>query len=154
MMISKRRGVAIIDGVEHPLDALPPGAAPDIGILRARAQQEVVRLIDAYEAAVKDSVTGPTPKNEELSWGTKQAEAERWLSDQGGPVPVLISEEADETGETYVQVATRIVARGDLMKAVTGRNTGRRRNAFASIEAAETPAAINAAIDVLRAALI
>lgn len=130
---------------------LAPPADPvlDMPSLRAAARAHVVALIEAREA----QLTGATPQNERASWSAKEAAARSWLADQMQPVPALIAVEAAVVGETALVVAQRIVDRADAWLPVTAAHTGRRRIAFAAIDAATTPEAISAALDALRAAL-
>jgi hypothetical protein len=135
---------------ETAADFVPPALpAPDLPALRAAARLQVVAAIEAREA----HLTGAVPQNERASWSAKEAAARKWLADQLQLVPALIAAEAAVVGETPLLVAQRIVARADAWLPVTGAHTGHRRVAEAAIAAAETPAAITAALDALRAAL-
>lgn len=135
---------------ETAADYVPPfEPAPDMPMLRAAAKAQVVALIDAKEM----QITGPVPANERASWGSKADAARAWLADQAQPVPALVATEAALTGETDLQVATRIVARADAWEPVTAAHTAYRRASFAGIDAATAPAGIDAAIGNLRAAL-
>ncbi len=127
----------------------PTPAPPTLEQVQAIARLQVVALIDAKEALL----TGGVPANERASWSAKEAAARSWLADQAQPVPVLIAAEAAVVGETALAVAQRIVARADAWLPVTGAHTGHRRVAEAAIAAAETPAAVQAALDALREAL-
>jgi hypothetical protein len=148
VMISATRNVAVIDGVEYPIESIPAAAA-DMPSLCAEARAQVVAMIEAREA----QLTGGVPQNERASWSAKEAAARKWLADQAQPVPALIAAEAAVVGETALLVAQRIVARADAWLPITGAHTGYRRVAEAAIAAATTPDDITAALDALRTAL-
>ena len=148
MMISPRRGIAIVDGVEYPIGQAPI-PSPPLNAVKAQAVARVVAMIDA----AAETIAGPVPQYERASWPTKADSARAYAGTPTASQAAIIDGEAEITGETGAQVAARIVANADAWIAAIAALTGRRRVAFAAITAAETPEQVDAALTALSAAI-
>lgn len=125
-------------------------AAAELDTARQIARSDLITLLD--EAAA--TITGPVPLAEQLSWTTKEAAArahEAGTADSAQAA--MLAAEAGQTGETVDVLAAKIVANSEAYRAVSATLAGLRRKYTALIETAETPEAVTAVIDALRADL-
>ena len=120
---------------------------------RKTAHARVISLIEVASTAI----TGPVPLAEMLSWTAKEEAARRLLTypadvtDAG--IEAILGGEAALTGETIGQLAEKIIANADAYRTIIAVLAGLRRKTSASIDAAATPEAVQAAVEAMAAQL-
>lgn len=123
--------------------------AKALNAAKAACHAAAVSMIEA----ATDAITGDVPLAEKLSWTAKEDAAREFLAAPEGVMPAsaaILQGEASVTGEDLTGLATRIVANADAYRAAVARLAGLRRLTSAGIDAAETIAACEAALDGLR----
>lgn len=120
----------------------------------ARRQDTARRTTHDLLARAYDSILAPYPAGERLSWPAKEDAARAHLAGTAAPhQTALLAAEADEASETVDAIAAVILARADAWRQTAGHLSGLRRRALAAIDAAPDTAAVDAAVDALRAGI-
>lgn len=128
-------------------------SASALAAAKAQANARVITLIEAATA----TITGPVPLAEMLSWTAKEEAARRLLTypedvtDAG--IEAILGGEAALTGETIGQLAIKIIANADAYRTIIAVLAGLRRKTSAAIDTAQTPEAVQAAVDAMAAQL-
>lgn len=139
-------------------------ASPPAVIDRPQADQDADALRDAKRAArlhaqarfqaFEASFLSGVPAGERLSWGRKEAAAERYEAGTATPRDLsLLQAEGAAVGRTEAEVAASILAKADAYAAAVGQLSGVRQAVLDAIEAATTVAEVNGAPYAALAAL-
>lgn len=112
----------------------------DLAALQAAACAE----IDAAAEAARSAIATPGAL-QALTYGRKEAEARNMAAGGAGP-HILLEAEAAATGVTVAALAATVIAAADAWLVVAARIEAARLVAKASVRAAQSPAAIRAAM--------
>jgi len=127
--------------------------ASALAAAQAQAHARVITLIEAASTAI----TGPVPLAEMLSWTAKEEAARRLLSLPEGEtdagIEAILGGEAALTGETIGPLAIKIIANADAYRTIIAVLAGLRRKTSAAIDTAQTPEAVQTAVDAMAAQL-
>lgn len=132
------RPIIVVDG--KPASAPAPTEAALTAAAKTRAHQTVQRAIEDWMRLF----TAGVPAAEVASWPTKAEAAAAHLD--GEPAAAILTCEADLTGETTAELATKIALLSAVYTSAIARAAAVRRNARDLIEAAATTAAVDAAL--------
>lgn len=87
------------------------------------------------------SVTGPVPIDERLSWDAKEAAARAYVAQTADlSQTAMIEDEAAITGEVPAALAAIIIAKADVFRAIAAKVAGLRRKTITAIDAVTDPA--------------
>ncbi|MEP2977952.1 MAG: hypothetical protein ABJO86_00615 [Lentilitoribacter sp.] len=104
------------------------------------SKEEALTAVNKFAQGFTETITGPVPLDEKLSWDAKYAAAlavkeNTATSDQ----ETLINDEAVITGEDMIDLANVIIAKAKMYKRIVSRVAGLRRAMTAQIEAESDP---------------
>lgn len=111
---------------------------------RARAKEELATMVAGLGALAASGV----PAIERDGWAVKEADARTVI--EGGESNMLAAEAAI-TGETVMELATAVIARGAIYRGLVGAVSGIRRKASMEIDAAANADSVTAALTNARA---
>ncbi|RGP37932.1 hypothetical protein [Pseudotabrizicola alkalilacus] len=124
--------------------------ASALAAAKAQANARVITLIEAATA----TITGPVPLAEMLSWTAKEEAARRSFEMiVNAPSEPLLVGEAAITGETVQSLAAKIIANADAYRTIIAVLAGLRRKTSAAIDTAQTPEAVQTAVEAMAAQL-
>lgn len=99
-----------------------------------------IQAVNDFAQNFTESVTGPVPLDEKLSWDAKEAAAKAVIAGTATTEQQsLLDDEADLTTETTASLANTIVSKASIYRQVVSRVAGLRRVLSAQIEAETDP---------------
>ncbi|PKP71843.1 MAG: hypothetical protein CVT82_00280 [Alphaproteobacteria bacterium HGW-Alphaproteobacteria-4] len=138
----------ILAGDIAPFVPPPAPTPPPLDEVKSRA----ISAMLAWAGDFMGRFTADTPLDERLSWDAKEAAARAHIAGTADAAQVeLLQAEAALTGETVDNLSLLILANAELFRQIVGRVSGLRRVTRDAINAAETPEAVQAVLDVAKA---
>lgn len=102
----------------------------------ASVKADAVSKIIRYAEQIGETLTGPIPLHEKLSWPAKEEAAVSYLAGSASTAQtVMLQAEADLTQETLSVLATRVVNRAALFRLAASKIAGLRRKVCNEINA-------------------
>jgi hypothetical protein len=109
------------------------------------AQDAAMRQVNAFYASRLSDIRATYPPDEVTSWAKQEGEARAWTADNAAPTP-LLSAITTARGVPFALLVEKVIEKADLFAAESGRLIGARQQAEDRINAATTPAEVEAII--------